>query len=1347
MKIERRILPNQPYAESLSDLAENEDEDTDATKKETARKFYATERRHLLNPSLSQRAQRFGRVLLTMTVILGGGKIGHHFYEKHQRDQEPIMLQDEMYDRNSSWLHASSIVVMDLLTHPEPLLEKSWGEASIWSIVHCHPELAITMAPSFMPQLDEDTTKKMLLYLAESNPVLFLEKWDSNRTFSGISETEFIEQILPTLDRYPKALVQFYPNYQEVAGADTILRDALKRADTTTLIQDANTYHHLPNSEQIFQSAILASEMSDNQLLLVQYAEGYSQYPDAEEILHKAVKHEMSLHPGLLLLSAPTYIKYPWSEEVIKFIVNKIEPLYGVAYRSAYSSHPQAQAIFQEAYSASLEKLHDLHNHRAASVLFNSFDQYSDQEDAEVVLKRSAERLVEEDRLLEVITPSLLTERTWLSDLVRQQAIKSPGQAVYHYEKYSNLSDAEEILFSAATTLVNSGRWKDNQDLLNNPAPLLKYAWGQKLLQDLVKADPIRMWRALSLTDPAVRPILCTVVEEVVKADPNIFFLRYQQGKAEAQAALDEYLPLAATFMSPENFMQGLLKYGVPCTEAPGIIEVVQNATMQLPVEKRLEFSAVIIRQKDRTFVTNALQPAVAAADNAVLLEYAHVFLPYYAELYWLAQPLQNTFTNAPATEIMAQATALDQLQADWTTPLILAAADQLPKATVLSSLDVLARIDDDWTKAYLERTLPTLEAAPFFSNYGAIVKICPKLALQQAKAFFASNPELVLSYRFHYHKLIPREDQYIEKAVEQLAVNRPSALISNYSEYAHLPGAPDRLLAAVEKVIIVDPWAILSNTEVMEALPEEQGTKLIEAAILTDPANALKSLSVDSPAASRVRLVMIKNQRPELKQLLRVAQEYTQTEDDLGQLAIAAVTHPEMSFSDLTKLTEDEGEFFKLLLRIEYDPAAPGHFSAKQYLQNQALMVVHEINGRHEEPDQERFASVANYDSTALYAVMVYGEAEVWTSSYNGLFNRLMERLQTEQSSTSQLLQTVQFTEFRSFIRLAAQYQRLGEWLEPMPPADQEVLLRKFIADIETAPNMLSEAVAIADTFATVQGQDLIIILQKVLRSEYERVQATDNHQGEVVYGILAGMFGQRADITDDWIKSMANRYHVSNVLNLPAEKLFNPDNTNVQQYFFYNDEDGLFSYSSFLDQYRSDPAWQIHEFPTYVQIVSQNQGHRVEIFANRPNEPYQGVDDISKFLDGRQIEVNVVVHRGHSYHVKDTISRIPRTAKLVSLGSCGGYNELSSILEHSPEAHIIATKGTGTASVNDPLFKMLNDRIRRGEDINWVDFWGDAEERLGDNPKFAAYIPPHRNLGTLFLKAYAAEQQMTEL
>lgn len=79
------------------------------------------------------------------------------------------------------------------------------------------------------------------------------------------------------------------------------------------------------------------------------------------------------------------------------------------------------------------------------------------------------------------------------------------------------------------------------------------------------------------------------------------------------------------------------------------------------------------------------------------------------------------------------------------------------------------------------------------------------------------------------------------------------------------------------------------------------------------------------------------------------------------------------------------------------------------------------------------------------------------------------------------------------------------------------------------------------------------------------------------------------------------------------------------------------------------------------------------------------------------------VVVHRGHSYWLPRTIRQMSGNAKIVVLGSCGGYKNLNDIIESNPDAHIISTKEIGAGDINRPILNYLNQTFESGSKLIW--------------------------------------------
>lgn len=117
-----------------------------------------------------------------------------------------------------------------------------------------------------------------------------------------------------------------------------------------------------------------------------------------------------------------------------------------------------------------------------------------------------------------------------------------------------------------------------------------------------------------------------------------------------------------------------------------------------------------------------------------------------------------------------------------------------------------------------------------------------------------------------------------------------------------------------------------------------------------------------------------------------------------------------------------------------------------------------------------------------------------------------------------------------------------------------------------------------------------------------------------------------------------------------------------------------------------------------------------------------------------------SIVIHRGHSYHLRSTIEQLAASAKIVILGGCGGYQNLNDVLDICPTAQIISTKQVGTGVINKGIINEISETLRIGQNLNWPSLWINMAQKLGANYKatFDDYIPPHKNLGAIFIMAY---------
>jgi hypothetical protein len=172
------------------------------------------------------------------------------------------------------------------------------------------------------------------------------------------------------------------------------------------------------------------------------------------------------------------------------------------------------------------------------------------------------------------------------------------------------------------------------------------------------------------------------------------------------------------------------------------------------------------------------------------------------------------------------------------------------------------------------------------------------------------------------------------------------------------------------------------------------------------------------------------------------------------------------------------------------------------------------------------------------------------------------------------------------------------------------------------------------------------------------------------------------------------------------------------------------------------NNPNWKIDQSNKQWVVVSSAKGKPVSLYMNRPlpeetNEDALAQEALCKFLADKHLVPTVTINRGHSYNAPYTIAQMSTASKIVFMGSCGGYRMIHDILEKAPDAHIIGTKQIADAPVNNPFLRLIMEKLRTGSDIKWIPFWEELGKIVTDKI-FEDYVPPHKNLGALFIKAY---------
>lgn len=452
------------------------------------------------------------------------------------------------------------------------------------------------------------------------------------------------------------------------------------------------------------------------------------------------------------------------------------------------------------------------------------------------------------------------------------------------------------------------------------------------------------------------------------------------------------------------------------------------------------------------------------------------------------------------------------------------------------------------------------------------------------------------------------------------------------------------------------------------------------------------------------------------------------------------------MSFEQVDTAVQDNGpKYYKLLVKTEIDYAdktmrgqpvltkaeMDGKISDKA-----RELYINTINALHERPDAERFRAIENLTPQELYYLAVSSEEEIYTSSYvRGVYPKVFRNKNTRGDS---LLMSVRFDHFKKWIKMAANYNDLDDFLGRMDKESAQVLMKAFVKGLDKAAT-LEDAVDVANSYSSITDKAVQKLVLNEVQYSLQKAKQAGNTKGTNIYSILNILFlsmdsTNRIDVT--------KLLGIPPVFYMPNKELQDTAGKIIVQQFFYGDDDGRAGFAQFMSLF-DNSNWSVKSNDKWVVHTSTGKGTRVVIYSNRPLDEKQGLDDkaqeaLTAYLNEHGIDPTIVIHRGHSYYLNSTLQRLANTAKIVVLGSCGAYQSLNKVLTTCPTAHIVSSKQTGSQSINGPLIKGMMETLRQGKTLNWPVLWANLGKQGLDKELFNDYVPPYKNLGALFIMAY---------
>lgn len=506
-------------------------------------------------------------------------------------------------------------------------------------------------------------------------------------------------------------------------------------------------------------------------------------------------------------------------------------------------------------------------------------------------------------------------------------------------------------------------------------------------------------------------------------------------------------------------------------------------------------------------------------------------------------------------------------------------------------------------------------------------------------------------------------------------------------------------------------------------ALREDLPYDAFEAAAKSAPDEAVGVATGNSPTGQRVLELLRASPSAQLQILARIA---TNADLSLATRQSVAVFSAEIAAGRMTMTqaiqSSSESRYFGGVATLRIS-AAPADIPALDRVLETYAEVLFRTLGE-----------VPQLSARDTYLLLTYGRTEEDDALFGSVFDRqLLPKMHA--ISAQKLLEQAHDLNFRQFLTAAIAHQRLDAFLAKAgAPAEQAQVLARAFRGLESPGEMISAA----EIVNAIQDPTRLHRLKDVVLEQYAH-----SGQNQPLYGLLAAALARKLD--DPALSAVAARYqpYLREPRLLDADSLFDARGICLQQHIFYDDDDAHESFDGFQQTYTHDPQWRWEDHGWYVHVTGQGErGRQVEIFANVPHAT-PGTDDrrqaLIKLLLDQGRTPSMVVHRGHTWYVSQTLNYLTNSPRLIFLGSCRGLDNSYSILALANRAQLISTRGIGATSINDALLRAINDELLTGaKTLDWERFWRSEEAKLGSNPMFRDYIPPSRNTAAIMLAAY---------
>lgn len=396
-------------------------------------------------------------------------------------------------------------------------------------------------------------------------------------------------------------------------------------------------------------------------------------------------------------------------------------------------------------------------------------------------------------------------------------------------------------------------------------------------------------------------------------------------------------------------------------------------------------------------------------------------------------------------------------------------------------------------------------------------------------------------------------------------------------------------------------------------------------------------------------------------------------------------------------------------------------------------------INELHELPDPIRFESVNGLPATDLYFILLAGNNELvpggssalYTSSFLYVYKKFLK--ETEKAGLDHFFESIGYYGFDQFISNITEYALVDNLVDNLQDEKVAGLLWTYMAGLPARQlsdhEIMLHSMTLAEVLVAIRHH---AVIRTTLLDSLHTLQQNGKAPGSLIYRYMFAGFTEI--LIDEKTYTGDSSYDV-----LPVSRL-RKDNMIVQANFYYDDEDGSCSFNNSTAYYNTN-IWDKKDLGNYIVFISKT-GNPMRVYMNKPNTSPgcdSAQDEMLRDIARQGYEVRSFIHRGHSYHLPQSLRKMTPAAQFVFLGSCGGYSQVLKIFDVNPDVNIIVSRGVGSMYINDPLLEKINGELAADKDINWNKLWGFFGEQFQSKQEkdfFSSYLAPNKYIGIKFIR-----------